>query len=225
MEIDPQWKAKQEQRNREELEKAIAESMSRDDVPSRYRSARMTDFKPDSFRVPDKFGPGVFITGPAGSGKTHLAAAFRVAYLERHGAYCPIGSKVIACARTAPWANVPDLLYRIRRSFNIDHKRAVPDDDGLLPLKESDIVDPLRSANMVVLDDFGAEKATPWSGQLLYLLVSWRLDRVLPLIITSNLSIEDIDTFDPRLASRCAAMQRYVVNGPDVRQTWQGGKT
>jgi len=68
-----------------------------------------------------------------------------------------------------------------------------------------------------VLDDLGAEKTSDWTGQSIYTLISRRINDCKPTIVTSNLSLSEIDAVDPRRASRLGGMVYYKMTGHDRR--------
>jgi DNA replication protein DnaC len=51
----------------------------------------------------------------------------------------------------------------------------------------------LRSADLLLLDDLGTESATPWAREKLYQLINHRYVQRLPLVVTSNAPLDQID--------------------------------
>ena len=115
--------------------------------------------------------------GPYGVGKTHLAVA---AAAERESR----GDAVF-------FATVADLLDYLRATFSPDS-----------PVTHDDLLDHIRTADMLVLDDMGAERSTPFAEDKLFQIVGYRYDERLPTIITTSDQIEDISRARPRIASR-----------------------
>ena len=62
--------------------------------------------------------------------------------------------------------------------------------------------------HLLVLDDFGVEKISDWSYQLLYMLINRRYNNLKTTIFTSNFSLEQIaqQLGDDRLTSRIQHM-------------------
>ena len=119
------------------------------------------------------------LCGPYGCGKSHLAYAVAGAYLRaRHGVYV---------------STVPDLLDALRRSF--DGKK------GEEPFERR--FDLVRNAELLVLDDLGAQNDTPWAAEKLYQIVDHRYRRKLPMIITTNVNLyAPQGRIEPRILSR-----------------------
>ena len=109
---------------------------------------------------------GAYFFGECGTGKTFLAALIAQEFLQD-------GKSVI-------FIKVPSLLDDIKATF---------DGKG----RELDLLDELRTANLVVLDDFGMEKPTQWAGSTLCKVLDMRYDNPTGrTIITSNLSPKEL---------------------------------
>jgi DNA replication protein DnaC len=138
---------------------------------------------------------GVFLTGGAGTGKTHLAAA--------------VINEKAARGRSAFFCNVPRLLADMR---------AAAHEGG----KVDAILRAVREADLLVLDDWGAEKITDWVNEQLYVIIDGRWMDGRQLVVTSNLAPEAIrrrmGDAGERVMSRLADMCRFVaVRGEDWR--------
>ncbi len=132
------------------------------------------------------------LCGSAGTGKTHLAAA-------------AANVRLIAGDRIC-FAVVPDLLDALRASYRDD-----ADADFETVFRS------LKQADLLVLDDLGAQAATEWAREKLYQLCATRHLRGAPTLVTTNLMPDDLD---PRLASRLLDHQVstvYRVKAPDYR--------
>ena len=134
--------------------------------------------------------------GPFGVGKTHLAVAAAAEREER-------GDEVF-------FATVADLLDYLRATF-------APDS----PVSHDDLLDRIRTADVLVLDDMGAERSTPFAEDKLFQIVSYRYEERLPTIITTSHRIEDIAAARPRIASRLQdplVVAEVPIEAPDYRQ-------
>ncbi len=116
----------------------------------------------------------LILRGSVGTGKTHLAYAIAGAVMGR-------GRSVYA-------HTTPDLLDKLRQGYN----------DG----SYDNWLESLKSVDLLVLDDLGTERATEWAAQALFQIVNHRYSKRLPLVVTTNLSVEDARRMDARLVSR-----------------------
>jgi DNA replication protein DnaC len=80
------------------------------------------------------------------------------------------------------------------------------------------------NAGLLLVDDLGATKDSPWTEAVLDRIVDYRWSRWLPTIYTTNLPVEADDgqptlksTQSSRLYSRLASSQIVTVKGPDRR--------
>jgi len=94
---------------------------------------------------------------------------------------------------------VPDLLDRLRASY-------APNS----PVSYDEHFEMVRTVEMLILDDFGTQNATPWAAEKLYQLLNYRYNAELPTVITTNQSISEME---PRLASRLG--DRHLVRSLD----------
>jgi len=125
----------------------------------------------------------IFFNGNTGSGKTHLAVAILRRVIERG-------------TTNAAFKKVPELIWDINNSY----KKKEFDPENLSP---EDTLNRYINSQFLVLDDLGAEKITDSTTMTLYMLIDGRISSLKPTIITSNLTIDEInDKIDARLASR-----------------------
>ena len=135
------------------------------------------------------------LSGGTGAGKTHLAVATAVRCADQ--------------GMTVYYAASASLLAELRAAATAAHPAG--SSDPLLPAMQNDLL---------VLDDFGVERYTPFAEEQLTRLLSHRYDYRLPTVITTNLSQEQVTATRPRLASRiydAANTTILVLNAPDYR--------
>lgn len=111
--------------------------------------------------------------GKYGCGKTHLAAA--------------IANYAVSMGVPTLFLTVPDLLDTIRFSYDTS--------SGSFEERFEEI----KNASLLVLDDFGTQNATDWAQEKLFQIINYRYINKLSLVITTNLSIDQIE---PRIRSR-----------------------
>jgi len=112
--------------------------------------------------------------GVNGCGKTHLAAA--------------IANYRLAQGKPVCFVVVPDLLDHLRSTFSPDSK-----------ISYDEFFEKIKEAPLLILDDFGEQSTTPWAQEKLYQLINYRYNARLPMVVTTCLSLDEIET---RISSR-----------------------
>jgi DNA replication protein DnaC len=146
---------------------------------------------------------GLLLIGPAGVGKTHLVAALLTQILSgdtgSHGRFY----------------KMRDLLRAMRDSYN-----------PAIQTTERQILEPILTCDLLVLDDLGAERMTDWVADTMDLIVDTRYSAGRPIVATTNFpDLEDPE--DPqgllcrvgfRTHSRLRGMCWFVtLDGADFR--------
>lgn len=140
---------------------------------------------------------GLCFIGPPGTGKSHLAYG--------------ILSSLLAKGTPGICGTVPEILDILR-----------PNQEAQVSIQER--LHALKTLDIVILDDLGAERGTPWVTERLYVIINYRYNEVLPTIITSNQELEDLEKLPNwgRIVSRLFEMCHLIrMDGRDYRK---GGK-
>lgn len=130
-----------------------------------------------------------YLFGTVGAGKTVEAALLM---LEWSRLQAVNGMSKQNCL----FISVPVFLEELKNSF------------GNPNLSEFLIMEKYKTIDMLVLDDLGVHKSTDWAFIVLYGLISYRYDNLLPTIFTSNLSLSELadGLKDDRIPSRIEHM-------------------
>ena len=136
------------------------------------------------------------LTGPVGVGKTHLAVAAALMREET--------------GDTVFFSTVADLLDHLRAAYAPDN-----------PTLPEDLLERIKTVDLLVLDDFGSERSTPFAEDKLFQIINYRYEERLPTIITTSLDFRDIENSRPRIASRLEDREvvlRVPMYGLDYRK-------
>lgn len=184
---------------------AYNESLERALEGARRTVARFTEA-----RSRDAQGRGIFMEGLPGVGKTHLAVAILRQILQPGAA-------------RGLFYDTRELLRIIRSTY-----------DASIRTTELEVLRPVLTADVLVLDDLGAEKTSEWVDETMNLIVNTRYnERRMTVFTTNYLDIPD-DT-DPnalvfrighRMRSRLHEMCEFVqMDGADYRELPLNGGT
>lgn len=145
---------------------------------------------------------GLLILGPCGVGKTHLVVAILKGLLR----------KGISCL----FADFRDLLKEIQESYN-----------PISQTSELRVLSPIYDAEVLVLDELGANKPTAWVQETMTQIINNRYNEKKVTIFTSNYPDAAVasgeesltDRVGVRLRSRLFEMCKVInISGEDYRQ-------
>jgi DNA replication protein DnaC len=185
-------------------------------IPKRYQHCTIANFAAytetleraavQSKRVAEAFpvvAQGLFFEGQPGVGKTHLAVAVLKQIVQQTGA-------------RGLFYDTRDLLRVIRSTY-----------DPSIRTTELEVLRPVMTVDLLVLDDLGAEKTSEWVEETMNLIVNTRYNERRLTIFTSNYPDIPDDT-DPnsllfrigsRMRSRLHEMCEFLpMDGADYRE-------
>ena len=143
----------------------------------------------DFAKSPDSW---LVFQGENGCGKTHLAAAI-VNY--RYEASQPALFVVVA-----------EFLDHLRHTFSPESK-----------ISYDQLFESVKTAPLLVLDDFGEQTTTPWAQEKLYQVINYRYNARLPTVITTVYTLDQIeDRIGSRLIDHKLSTFFYIM-APDYR--------
>ena len=171
-------------------------------VPSAYRDKRFKNY--DNVEMAKKvrnivdLGYSLVLSGTPGLGKTHLAVASILYMMRRFN-----DSKPLFLSAPALFVELRD---RIRNNVT-----------------EKSIIDRYLTVPLLVIDDLGVERKTDSSVETFYSIVDGRSRSNRQLIVTSELSMDEIgEIYGDRLSSRLCGMGEYIrMQGDDYRMKIQ----
>jgi DNA replication protein DnaC len=208
-----------------------ARLLKRAAIPKRYEHCTLDTFEPGfgqadqslakAFGIARRFvyeypvtteGRGLLLTGSVGVGKTHLAVGIIQALIWEKGV-------------RALFCDYRELLKRIQESYN-----------PLVATTELQILAPVFEAEVLILDELGAQKPTDWVWDTVALVLNTRYNDKRTTLITTNypnapaamarnadkaIREETLgDRIGERMRSRLAEMCVEVeMRGNDLRQS------
>jgi len=122
--------------------------------------------------------PGTYLVGTLGVGKTNLLKFLTVLAANKF-------------EKTVAFTSVTNLISKLKESFNSEKNNT------------NQIFTKLMSADLVVLDDIGAEQPTNWvRDEVLFTILNYRMENKKLTYFTSNLTIEELQKNYFQLAER-----------------------
>mgnify|MGYP001271914301 FL=1 len=145
---------------------------------------------------------GLIFIGPPGIGKTHLAVSVLKELTEKKGI-------------RGVYYDTRSLLSTIKSTYN-----------PVTRASEADVLEEVMGAELLVLDDLGAERLTDWVEETMNLIVNTRYNERLATVFTSNYEgVPDRENIESllvrvgvRMYSRLREMCEFLeFTGPDYR--------
>ena len=215
------WDAKQKKIKKEkelaeeqELRKQKIESiLGKSGIKKRYLSRTIESFavtaeNKKSFEIATDYiknfkrysaqGKGLYLEGPCGTGKTHLAIAIALAIINT-------GVPVI-CKTSI------DILSDIKRCYERNSE-----------VTEEEVLEAYKNVDLLIIDDLGKEQVTEWSVPVLYSILNERYEALLPTIITTNYNTTALAE---KLSAKgdaetaTAIISRFVESSKRVTMSW-----
>lgn len=196
---------------------------SREDAEKRWKIAhvqaiqksmppRYPNLEPDEgyFEQMKEHKKSYLLTGGVGTGKTRKLLEVLLAYIikkaQPYMAFDDEPKMIPASNIKKYFLTVTDVLRKIKDEF--DH-----------PATDGGIMERMIQADILFLDDLGAEKASEWVKEQLYTVINERYNWMRPVFITTNLTIQEIaENYGDRFASRIVEMCEIVkFSGKDWR--------
>ncbi|MFC2036279.1 ATP-binding protein [Chloroflexota bacterium] len=144
--------------------------------------------------------------GINGCGKTHLVAAI-VNYRYQ-------------IKKPTLFIVVPDFLDHLRSTFTPESK-----------ISYDKLFESVKDTPLLVLDDFGKQTTTPWAQEKLYQVINHRYNALLPTVITTNCSTDEMDSpissrfVDPKISVFFTiTAPDYWAGRPSQKRESRGGK-
>ena len=137
----------------------------------------------------------LFVTGPVGTGKTHLMAALAKEFIYEG----------FRCTRI----NFDDFCVKVRSTMSPASR-----------LTEWDLIEPMKNVDKLFIDDLGlrSKQETDFAYVTLYSILNKRQEKRLPTYISSNKTIDTLaQAFDQRIGSRLKTAMVIELGGEDRR--------
>jgi DNA replication protein DnaC len=136
------------------------------------------------------------LSGGAGSGKTHLGVAILREKLIRYQQYSFL------------FVSAPRLILEFGQAIDKDSD-----------LNENGVLKKFIECRTLLVDDLGNQSLNPWVVSKLYLIFDARYSENRQTIVTTNMSLDEIEKrIGSPIASRIAADRFISLNFPDYRR-------
>lgn len=208
--VEERWKELEREKEVKEYRRKQAEAR----IKPRYQEARFSNYQIteenlDNFvkmkeyvgNFPElkKEGKGILFYGETGTGKTHAAIT--------------IANEILFSDKLDQVSRYSVLLTSVAELVDLPRTDEEKRQLGIL-------LERIRSCSLVVFDDLGAERTSSYAQEQVYKVIEERYSRKLPMIVTTNRSLEELtekvggelDRIHDRLLSVCAPTQFACVS-------------
>lgn len=160
----------------------------------REKMSRIFDFCKEYADSFDTDSPSLFMHGETGLGKTHLSLA--------------IAGTVIKKGFSVMYNSAQNIFNELQKE-----RFSRTNTDGTFEAM-------VLECDLLVIDDLGAEFITQFTTSALYNIINTRMNSMLPTIISTNLSLSEIEsTYSKRISSRIIGEYSVIsFAGNDIRQ-------
>lgn len=139
---------------------------------------------------------GILMRGATGLGKTHLSLS--------------VASLVLNSGYSVIYGSAPDLFRKIEQEH--------------FGRSDGDTVEMLQSADLLILDDIGAEFESKFYVSAFYGIINNRMNSGAPTIINTNCDLGELNArYGDRILSRLMTLEQLIFVGSDVRIRKQNG--
>lgn len=196
-----QWKSEPKQiEHKKKYESERIESLlKKSKVSSRFKEKRLHDLKDNKgllwicqkycdnwFEMKNKWW-WLYLWWNVGAWKTHAATAICNELIERYFV------KVM-------FVNIGEIASRVKNTF-----------DNKSNKEDSQLFEEIKNVELLVIDDIGVEKQSDWLAEQMFLIINHRYEKRMPVIITSNQSLEDLSKMHrPQICSRMQEMCKII---------------
>ncbi|MBQ7834284.1 MAG: ATP-binding protein [Ruminiclostridium sp.] len=133
---------------------------------------------------------GILMRGATGLGKTHLSLS--------------IAKVVLAKGYSVIYGSAPDLFRKAEQEH--------------FGREDGNTVEMLLGADLLILDDVGAEFESKFYSSVLYNIINNRMNSAKPTIISTNCDLNELlSRYGDRTVSRLKTMDDLIFTGNDVR--------
>lgn len=133
---------------------------------------------------------GILMRGPTGLGKTHLSLS--------------IAKTVISKGYSVIYGSAPDLFRKAEQEH--------------FGREEGNTIEMLNGADLLILDDVGAEFESKFYSAVFYNIINNRMNSSKPTIVSTNCDLNELFArYGDRTLSRLKTMDDLIFAGTDVR--------